>query len=444
MTQSPLGDHDDSKYNLGSLFNRADAVPRERETAEAAFVGKDELSEVYPSILTGKLFVDDALTRIDASSNFSAMVFRIDRPDGKDDEIKSDVNTDFRMDVARAIDAICKEANGIWGRLESGIFGSFFPEGSTDACLELAQKIRERLEKRGKNTVSMGIASYPSISFSKAQIMDNACKALDHAAFFGADSTVAFDSTSLNISGDKLYQNGDIDGAVEEYTMALLLDPSNVNVRNSLGVCYGIQESFEKAKNEFETAMQLDPGEVMAVYNTGIVNMLMGNKEEALQLFHEADGLDDDVFEVAFQIGKLYLEMENPEKGKKFLKRAMLLRPESGIVFRYLGECFASMDMTDEAVSAYKNAIRNNPNDADSLSALGYLFEVQGENPEIAKTFCKQSVEISPENGLFRHRLGRLYLKEDRLDDAMEEFKMASHFGHDSREYVEKIENMKD
>jgi len=444
MTHSPKGDHGSSKYYLESLFNRADAVPRERETAETTFIGEDELSEAYPDILTGKSFIDHAVTRIDASLNFGVMVFRIDRPEGKDDEIEGDVNADFRMGVAGAIDAICKEVNGIWGRLESGIFGFFFPEGSTDACLELAQKIRERLEKRGNKTVSIGIAAYPSISFSKAQIVDNACKALDHAAFFGADSTVAFDSISLNISGDKLYQNGEIDEAVGEYTMALLLDPSNVNVRNSLGVCYGIQGSFEKSKNEFETATRLDPGEVMAVYNTGIVNMLMGNKEEALQFFHEADGLEDDVFEVAFQIGRLYLEMENSEKGKKFLKRATLLRPESGVAFRYLGECFASMDMTDEAVSAYKNAIRNNPNDADSLSALGYLFEVQGENPDIAKTFCKQSVEISPENGLFRHRLGRLYLKEDRLDDAMEEFKMASRFGHDSGEYVEKIENMKE
>ena len=206
MTHSSEGVDSSSKYSLGSLFNRADAVPRERETAETAFVGKDELSEVYPDILTGKSFVDDALVRVDASLNFSVMVFRIDRPDGKDDKIESDVSADFRMDVAGAIDAICKEANGIWGRLESGIFGVFFLEGSPDPCFELAQKIRERLEKQGKKTVSIGIASYPSISFSKAQIMDNACKALDHAAFFGADSTVAFDSTSLNISGDKLYQ----------------------------------------------------------------------------------------------------------------------------------------------------------------------------------------------------------------------------------------------
>ena len=444
MTHSPKGDRGDSKYNLESLFNRADAVPRERKTAETAFVGKDELSEVYPDMLTGKEFVDHALTRTDASSNFGVMVFRIDRPEGKTDEMESHSSKDFRVDVAEAIDAICKETNGVWGRLESGIFGSFFPDESADTCLELAEKIRNQLEKQGNKTVSIGIATYPTISFSKAQIVDNACKALDHAAFFGADSMVAFDSISLNISGDKLYQNGDIDGAVEEYTMALLLDPSNVNVRNSLGVCYGVQGAFEKAKNEFETATQNDPGEVMAVYNSGIVNMLMGNKEAALQLFHEADSLDDDVFEVAFQIGRLYLEMENPEKGKKFLKRATLLKPESGIAFRFLGECFTAMDMIDEAVSAYKSAIRNNPNDADSLSALGYLFEVQGENPEIAKTFCKQSVEISPENGLFRHRLGRLYLKADRLDDAMEEFKMASHLGHDSREYVEKIKNMKD
>ena len=444
MTHDRKDDGDSRNSTLGFLFNRADAGSGERKTGDTDIAGKEELSKVYPDLLTGASFVDDAMTRLEPSTRFSAMVFRIDRSASTDDNTERDFDSEFWVDVAQSIDSACKEANGIWGQLEWGIFGSFFPEGNTDVCLELAQRIRGHLETRGNKTISIGIASYPTINFSKAQIIDNASKALDHAAFFGSGSTVVFDSVSLNISGDQLYQAGEINGAVKEYTLALLMDPSNVNVRNSLGVCYGIQGALEKAKEEFETAAWIDPDEVMAVYNTGIIELLMGNREEALRLFHEAEKLEDDVFEVAFQIGKLYVEMGNPDNGADFLEKATFLRPESWVAFRYLGECYASMDRIDDAVSAYKKAIRINPNDADSLSALGHLFEVQGENPEIAKTFFKQSVEISPQNGLFRHRLGKLYLKEKRLDDAMEEFKMANHFGYDSSSYIEEIQNMKD
>ncbi|MBW1840550.1 MAG: hypothetical protein JRI75_01985 [Deltaproteobacteria bacterium] len=221
-----------------------------------------------------------------------------------------------------------------------------------------------------------------------------------------------------------------------------MLDPSNINVRNSLGVCYGILADYDKAKEEFDTVAWLDLEEIMPVYNLGLINMLDGNKEKALEFFLRANSLDEDVFEVAFQIGRLYLETGKPEIGKPFLEKATLLKPDSGVAFRHLGECFTVMDMTNEAISAYKNSVRHNPNDADALSALGHLFELQDENPEIAIMFCKQSVEISPENGLFRHRLGRLYLKGNRLDDALREFKTANHLGFDATQYIKEVENL--
>jgi len=90
----------------------------------------------------------------------------------------------------------------------------------------------------------------------------------------------------------------------------------------------------------------------------------------------------------------------------------------------------------DAAVSAYKLAIKHNPSDASSLSALGDLFDELGENPEISAMFSRHSVEIEPENGLFRNRLGLLYLKQDRLQEAMEEFVLAKRFGHDSTEQI--------
>jgi tetratricopeptide (TPR) repeat protein len=100
------------------------------------------------------------------------------------------------------------------------------------------------------------------------------------------------------------------------------------------------------------------------------------------------------------------------------------------------------MNMTDDAVSAYKKAIRQNPNDADSLSALGYLYDLQGENPEITTIFCQQSVDIAPENGLFRYRLGSLYLKRDQLKDALEQLQKADTLGHDCKDLIKKIKKL--
>jgi len=56
--------------------------------------------------------------------------------------------------------------------------------------------------------------------------------------------------------------------------------------------------------------------------------------------------------------------------------------------------------------------------------------------------FCRQSVEISPDNGLFRHRLGKLYFKQNQYEDAMKEFQKANDLGCDSTEFIDKLNNL--
>jgi tetratricopeptide (TPR) repeat protein len=371
------------------------------------------------------------------------MVIKIDRLNHEGSETADNNQIDIWLDVAKVIDSICSRENGMWGQLDQGMFGCFFFPTNQTPPLEFARKIKKILAESTDETVSIGIASYPTLSFTRSQIIENAGKALEHAAFFGPDSIVPFDAVSLNISGDNLYQNGDIEGAIAEFKTALLLDPSDINVRNSLGVCYGILGDYKKALKEFKATLKLDPDEVMALYNIGLVNMLTGKNAEALRYLLDADRKkEEDIFEVAFQIGRVYLDMGKSEMAKEFLEKALKLNPESWSALHSLGECCTALNMTDEAISAYKKAIRLNPNDAESLSALGCLFDLLGENPEITTIFCQQSIDIAPENGLYRYRLGSLYLKRNQLEDALIQFQKAHDLGYDARKMITKIKKL--
>ena len=423
------------------LFYKTDAKPKKDTVGALSSVASDRILKAFPDILEQKNFMDYAMAQLESSTQFEAMVIKIDNLKNNT-ETDGDYEIDLWIDVAHVIDEICRRENGFWGRLDPRRFGCFFSEKNETPPVELANKINDGLAETRNETVSIGIASYPTLSFDKDQILDHAGKALDHAAFFGPGSTVSFDAVSLNISGDTRYQNGDIDGAIEEFKTALLLDPSDVNVHNSLGVCYGILSDYDNALKEFQEAVRLDPNEVMARYNSGLINMLTGDTEKALQNFLEAGEKEDDTFEITFQTGNVYLKMGKPEKAKKFLEKAVTLDSESGPAFRLLGECYNAMNMTDNAIFAYKKALRQNPNDAESLSALGYLFDLLGENPEITTILCQQSIDIAPENGLFRHRLGNLYLKRNQLEDALEQFQKAHDLGQDSGDMIEKIKRL--
>jgi tetratricopeptide (TPR) repeat protein len=256
----------------------------------------------------------------------------------------------------------------------------------------------------------------------------------------GPGSIAIFDAVSLNISGDRLYDKGDVEGAVGEFRAALALDPENVNIRNSLGVCYGILNRFDQAMDTFREALALDSTEPMTFYNAGLVSLMRQDRKQALRYFHQANAVADDLFEATLQIGRLHLEGGETEKGRVYLEKAARIRPEPGVVHRYLGDCYTRLERFREALRAYKKALKHNPSDAAALSAVGHLYDLLGESLDIAVLICQNSVEIAPGSGLCRYRLGRLYFKQQRLDDALHEFLLASEYGYDASHYIEQIQ----
>ncbi|CAB5098065.1 hypothetical protein D3OALGA1CA_1240 [Olavius algarvensis associated proteobacterium Delta 3] len=410
-----------------------------RDISEQRYpAGSKRLVEHFPDVPAGATFLHTALDRFTASPSFEVVTIRIDN--FKLDEARQgqDPNVRLQKAVADVVDATCRENEGVWGILDADIFGCFFKVEGNTPILKKSEKLRDILKATTQGTVSIGYATYPSLDYDRSQILENALKALDHAAFFGPGSVVGFDSVSLNISADQLYQHGDLNGAVGEFEHALALDPNNVNVHNSLGVCYGILGDLDRALEEFETVLGLEPAEVMATYNTGLVHMLKGEKEKALEYFQKANEREE-LFETAFQTGRVHLERNEPEEAKPYFERATRLNPDAATAYRYLGDCLSALEERPAAIDAYKKGIKKNPNDAASLSGIGYLFHEMGENPEIAEIFCRQSVAIEPDNGMYRHRLAQVLLRQNLPLEALDQFRKASALGSSCRQQIEML-----
>jgi tetratricopeptide (TPR) repeat protein len=394
-------------------------------------ISAKRLQEIFPNLLIREAFLSDALKMLYAVDRFSAIMVTVDGLHSLIDP------NDAMISLAKALDGLCELHSGAWGLMDHDMLGSFLPGKNEAECRQTALMLQETLSETRPETISIGIAAYPTLTYKKNQILENAKKALDHAAFFGPKSCVAFDSVSLNISGDKYYQNGDIDGAMEEFRLALKLDKNNVNVHNSLGVCYGIKDQLDDALESFQTAINLDPRDIMPIYNAGYVHLLKQEYDDALGYFLNAGSIDGTVFELAIQTGRVYLALNQPVPAKKHLETATKLNPKSAAAFRLLGESCAIQDLPSDATAAYSTCLKLNPDDCAAQSALGYLYEMQEKNSDIALMLCRQAAESEPENGLYHHRLGRLYLNRKRFKEALDAFQKATDAGFDSIEYLE-------
>jgi tetratricopeptide (TPR) repeat protein len=381
--------------------------------------------------------LNDAIgTRMASASTLVAIAIKIEWPVGTEsDDI---IAMDIPEKTIRPIASLCRAHDGgAWARIGRNRFACVFPHLADADGHVLAHDLLNAFPDAHDLPVTIGVAAYPTLNDSRIQIVRNAEKALEHAGFFGPGTITGFDAVSLNISGDRRYQAGDIAGAIDEFRKGLLLDPADVNLHNSLGVCHGVLKDYDNALAAFENAIWLAPEEMMAIYNKGYILLLKGMREQALECFLEADSRESGVFEVVFHIGQALLEMGLPEKARPYLEAATRSNSRSGPAFSSLGACLDKLGLTKEAIQAYKRVVKINPADADALSILGRLYTLRGESLDVALVLCEQSVRLSPDDGVFRHRLGDVHFNQGNLGLALAEFELAVALGHDSRPQIE-------
>ncbi len=382
-------------------------------------------------------FLERATAALGESNTFGVLAIRVDNIDMIFFPEKVISN------ITGIIEAISKSHGYAWQRSGTDLFECCLPDTDEQICRETADEIRRRILPKDE-TVSIGIAVYPMITYEKEEVFNNAKKALAHAAFFGPGSTVCFDAISLNISGDTYYQAGDLEAAMKEYERALVLDPKNVNVHNSIGVCHGDREEWENALASFDKAIELDPNDVFAIYNAGYIYLQRNEYETVLDYFMRAIKIDANIFELLFHTGRVLYELDRPEEAISYINRAILETENPGaIVYRYFGDCNLALGRTDEAIKAYNTALKLRPDDAHSLSALALCYENEGINAEIALMFAENATEIQPDNGLFQHRLAVMYLNRNRLELALDHFESALEFDHEeSAAYIESTRDL--
>ncbi len=302
--------------------------------------------------------------------------------------------------------------------------------------------LANRIVQLGIGTFSMGIASYPCPGFHKADVPQNAKKALVHTQFFGAGTITSFSGVSLNISGDVYYNEGDLVSAIREYRLGLNLNPDNVNLLNSLGVIYAQIEAYAKAIPLFEKVIGLNPGDFMALFNLGFAYLCHGESDKALAYFEQAEKIDDSYFDLLLQLGQIYCQRGQYKRAVKVLTKAEKTvhgqapsadskpwercepwqgdNPElgHGLVYRYLGEAYKGTGKNREAMTYLQRAARYNSRDSEALSMLGELYAAEKQGLDIALAFCRQAVEIDSGKAAYWYRMALVLDCREEWDEA--------------------------
>ncbi|MDI6795481.1 MAG: tetratricopeptide repeat protein [Desulfatibacillaceae bacterium] len=424
-----------SKRQVDRNFLLVECSPKPKPGPEDSRQAAHAMSARFPEAPIGKAFVDQAKIRLKNVPVFAVMGIR---PDLAPEQASGSEMALALVETAAAADTLIQKSKGFWGLAGETHLAAAFP-GLTP---KKAQKLAIKLQKATTTenfTVSVGIAVFPTLDYSPAQVVENAAKALMHALLLGPGRIVPFDSVSLNVSGDSYYQEGNLELALAEYQKALQLDKDNENVHNSLGVCLGRTNKMEQALLHFQKALALAPSNVMPAYNIGLVRMLQDDMDSALTWFDKALAVEPELYEALVQAGKAHSRLNRLEKARELLEKAASIRPKSIAAHKILADMLADAFLYKEAAKAYSRVLRIKPSDADSLSRLAWVYTQMGENAQIAKSFARQSVKLDPNNGLYAFRMGEILEHWGEPEAALAHFERALALGYQCRDIITEL-----
>ena len=291
-----------------------------------------------------------------------------------------------------------------------------------------------------------------------------------------------------NLLGIACSSERDYDNALEAFQHALKLDPNSARTHNNLGNLYVAQEKFDLAEKEFGQVLRFDPTNREANYNLGLVQLATrspaaaiihlqrvrpvdtatrfnlvraylqtGRTVEALKLARElsaqnkedvqlhftlgvllaaekeytagqlelekASALQPETFEILFNLGQTYLRSRNYAKAEAVLNRALKLKPDSAATLALLAQVYSGQNRPVDALDFLARAHKLAPEDADIILLLARLSMAQSYF-EDAIPLLESGLKIAPKRADLHAALGESYFMTDRVEKAIEEFKV--------------------
>ncbi len=170
----------------------------------------------------------------------------------------------------------------------------------------------------------------------------------------------------------------------------------------------------------------------------GLLSSASSSASSAQSMFsaglYNADGMDQ-LSNTALASGIDKYQQGDYKGAVTAFKQSISLSPNSQYASQaatYMAQAYLKQNDSADAIKAYQQAIKINPQDSDSMACLGQLYFATGDYSDAAKTY-KQAIKIDP-SGVNHFSLGQAYLNMGRYSDAENEFKTVINLEPDSED----------
>ncbi len=189
----------------------------------------------------------------------------------------------------------------------------------------------------------------------------------DYDDFGGGDSSPT-DARTYYHRGNAYYEKNDFDKAIENYNMAIVLNPNFSEAYFNRGLCYYNKKEFEKSISDYNRAAELDPRNAVIFNNRGDAFYRKQDFEKAIVDYDKAVSLNPRYLKAYYNRGLAYACQQDYERAVEDFNKVIELNPNFAEAYHIRGLAFDYMGNYEKAVADYDKAIELNPNFTEAIN----------------------------------------------------------------------------
>lgn len=179
-----------------------------------------------------------------------------------------------------------------------------------------------------------------------------------------------------------------------------------------------------EAKTEIERALNLDSNSALARAYHAEILMDSGDYAGALDEARASLAINPDTLEGQRAIGYVWERTGNYQQAIEAYQTALRINPYLPLLHISLGDMYLAEGDTDQAVASYLNAVALSPTSTEPLSRIVLAYARVGDYG-IASQYATNAVEQDPTNPRLRGNLGRMYYKNNEIQQAVDQLRLA-------------------
>ncbi len=223
---------------------------------------------------------------------------------------------------------------------------------------------------------------------------------------------------ALYLSGLVAYRQNRFAEAREYFQAVLHLNPDHLSSQKMLGILWMREKKWDRALRYFQKALELAPNDSFLLAQLARVYQERGEFRKALDLLQKVESTGEGTEFTRRQILELKAQLagKTPEEVSQEVEQILTIpgQRERVELWQIRAESLRKAGKLEQAVEAYRQALRLDPENDYLRKQLGFLYKKMGRD-ELAEEYLVPIFLKTPEDPFIRNTVYSIYRKRNDL-----------------------------